>query len=305
MMAMRSADQGRDIGAALDLFTSLMNHSCDPNAFVFCEGAQLRARSSRPIAAGEEITINYVDPSYDYSFRQKRLKPQYFFACQCERCRIDVMGQGPVSVHLRSRSPDFEDVQGQLLEFHSNLVQSSHEPCTLEDLRDKEDQMGLIGTAGFLNNGWPDYVQPGPEILQSFALIYLLQDELERSLRLCLKLCFIIGESTYGTSSPQWVHILSVLVQVLAAMVHRPKANPPSGTLSKTKIPLPEIHGACLCQFAEAVKGMYGADSAFARAADQLLEWEMNERRKLMSNDGFIAQFRKEYSALFQWADAQ
>jgi hypothetical protein len=27
------------------------------------------------------------------------------------------------------------------------------------------------------------------------------------------------------------------------------------------------------------------------------VEWEMNERRKPMSNDGFIAQFRKEYSA--------
>jgi hypothetical protein len=50
---------------------------------------------------------------------------------------------------------------------------------TLKELRDKEDQMGLIGNAGFLNNGWPDYIQPVPEILQSFALIYLLQDELE------------------------------------------------------------------------------------------------------------------------------
>lgn len=87
-------------------------------------------------------------------------------------------------------------------------------------------------------------------------------------------------------------------------MVHRPKADPPSGTLFKIKIPLSEIHGACLNQFAEAVRGMYGADSAFARAADQLLSVElgMNERRKPMSSDGFIAQFRKEYSALFQWA---
>jgi hypothetical protein len=214
-----------------------------------------------------------------------------------EKCRISVTGKAPLSGHLRSRSPDFENVQEQLLDFHSNLVKSAHEPCTLKELRDKEDQMGLIGNAGFLNNGWPDYIQPVPEILESFALIYLLQDELEQSLRLCLKLCFIIGESTYGTSSPQWVHLLSTLVQVLAAMVHRPKADPPSGTLFKIKFPLSEIHGACLNQFAEAVRGMYGADSAFAKAADQLLlvEWEM-------SNDGFIAQFRKEYSALFQWA---
>ena len=83
MMGMRCADQGRDISATLDLFASLMNHSCDPNAFVFCKGAQLRARSLRPIAAGEEITISYVNPLYNYNFRQKRLKSKYFFACQC------------------------------------------------------------------------------------------------------------------------------------------------------------------------------------------------------------------------------
>jgi hypothetical protein len=175
--------------------------------------------------------------------------------------------------------------------------------CTLKNLGDK-DQMGLIGTAGFLNNGWPDDIQPLPKISQLFALIHLLQDELEQYLRLHLKLCLIIGESTYGTSSPQWVHLLCVLVQVLAAMVHRHKANPPSGTLFKTIFPLPEIHGACLSQFAEAVRGIYDADLTFASAADELLSAELgtNERRKPMSSNGFVVQFRKEYSALFQWA---
>jgi hypothetical protein len=122
------------------------------------------------------ITISYVNPSYDYSFRQKRLKSQYFFACQCTsysavfiytilsesqrwKCRTDVMGQEPVSGHFQSRSPDFESIQGQLLYFYSRLVKNTHEPCTLKDLRDK-DQIGPIGTAGFLNNGWPDDIQP-------------------------------------------------------------------------------------------------------------------------------------------------
>jgi len=133
------------------------------------------------------------------------------------------MGQGSVSGHLHSRSPDFEKVQVHLLDFHSKLVEITHEPCTLKQLRDKEDQKGLIDTASFFNNGWSDDIQVVPKTLQSFALIYLLQDELEQSLRLYLIICFIIDESTYGTSSPQEVHLLSVLLQVLAAMVHRPK----------------------------------------------------------------------------------
>jgi SET domain-containing protein len=82
MMGMHAADQV--IGVILDPFASLMNHSCDPNAFVFCEGTQLRVRTLRPIAAGDEIMISYTNGSYDYKFRQKRLKSKYFFACECK-----------------------------------------------------------------------------------------------------------------------------------------------------------------------------------------------------------------------------
>jgi len=38
-----------------------MNHSCDPNAFVFFENGQLRARSLKTIHAGDEITQSYTD----------------------------------------------------------------------------------------------------------------------------------------------------------------------------------------------------------------------------------------------------
>jgi hypothetical protein len=84
-------------------------------------------------------------------------------------------------------------------------------------------------------------------------------------------------------------------------MVHRRKAKPPSGTLFKTIFSLPESHGACLSQFVETVRGI--ADSAFASAAGQLFSAELgtNERRKPMSNNFFVVQLRKEYSALFQW----
>jgi SET and MYND domain-containing protein len=86
MMGMHSADQGTVIGVALDPFASLINHSCDPNAFVFCEGNQLRARSLRPIVAGDEITFSYTNETYDYIFRQKQLKSKYFFTCKCKPC---------------------------------------------------------------------------------------------------------------------------------------------------------------------------------------------------------------------------
>ena len=67
---------------------------------------------------------------------------------------------------------------------------------------------------------------------------------------------------------------------------------------------MPEIYAACLSQFAAAVREMYGGDSAFAIAAETLLSSGVKEkkRKKPMSNDVFIVEFRKEYAALFRWA---
>jgi hypothetical protein len=44
---------------------------------------------------------------------------------------------------------------------------------------------------------------------------------------------------------------------------------------------------------------MYGGDSAFVMAAETLLSSGVKEkkRKKLMSNDVFIIEFRKEYAA--------
>lgn len=71
------------IGYALDMVTAIINHSCVPNAFVTFEGCQLRVRSLRPIAAGEEITVSYADPSMPVFNRQKFLRDMYFFECHC------------------------------------------------------------------------------------------------------------------------------------------------------------------------------------------------------------------------------
>lgn len=71
-------------GAALDLVASFMNHSCDPNAHAFFEGTQLRVRSLKPIQAGDEITLAYVDPKTGVMMRRELLSSNHFFACKCK-----------------------------------------------------------------------------------------------------------------------------------------------------------------------------------------------------------------------------
>jgi SET domain-containing protein len=75
------------LGTSLDIVASLINHSCDPNAFVVFEGGELRVRTTRKIGAGEEITQCYTDVDMDVVIRRRKLKSEYFFHCCCRyRC---------------------------------------------------------------------------------------------------------------------------------------------------------------------------------------------------------------------------
>lgn len=67
-----------------DLVASLSNHSCDPNAFVFHEGRQLRMRSLKPISPGDEITLSYVNLRAGMIPRGIMLRNSFSFVCSCK-----------------------------------------------------------------------------------------------------------------------------------------------------------------------------------------------------------------------------
>jgi hypothetical protein len=83
-LCIHPAERGT-LGTSLDLITSLINHSCDPNALVVFEGSSLRLRSIRKLRAGEEITQCYTDVDMDVLIRQKALKSDFHFDCHCEQ----------------------------------------------------------------------------------------------------------------------------------------------------------------------------------------------------------------------------
>ncbi|EJD45641.1 SET domain-containing protein [Auricularia subglabra TFB-10046 SS5] len=67
---------------------SRANHSCAPNTSFNWEWQKYQATYTalRDIAAGEEITVSYIDDKKPKSERRKELKEKYFFKCTCERC---------------------------------------------------------------------------------------------------------------------------------------------------------------------------------------------------------------------------
>jgi len=79
--------------AALGLFdaTCRINHSCEPNAAIVAVGdpfASATVCASRPIAAGEEVTIDYLACSEKAgAAKRAELLEQYRFECRCAACQ--------------------------------------------------------------------------------------------------------------------------------------------------------------------------------------------------------------------------
>ncbi|KAF3001291.1 hypothetical protein E8E13_004580 [Curvularia kusanoi] len=63
------------------------NHSCDPNAYIIMDGAEVHVRSLKPIKKDEEIFISYIDTTNPYYRRQHELKQRWFFTCKCTKCQ--------------------------------------------------------------------------------------------------------------------------------------------------------------------------------------------------------------------------
>jgi hypothetical protein len=82
------------LGWSLSSQVCLMNHSCKPTCAVTC-GANgvLEVKALRPIKAGDELTISYIDLTQgefkSVVNRRAALSDKYLFSCQCERCAVE------------------------------------------------------------------------------------------------------------------------------------------------------------------------------------------------------------------------
>ncbi|KAG0328377.1 SET and MYND domain-containing protein 3 [Podila humilis] len=66
---------------------AFMNHSCVPNCVYIFKGPRVECRVIRDIQPGEEMTISYIDQIGTTKERQRQLKEQYNFNCECPLCQ--------------------------------------------------------------------------------------------------------------------------------------------------------------------------------------------------------------------------
>jgi len=92
------ADESTKYIPAVGLVCSLPNHSCSPSAAVSgvwdakAGAIQLRLFATRPLEAGDEVTISYVPARLPPDVRRAHLLRNYGFACDCARCEAAFPG---------------------------------------------------------------------------------------------------------------------------------------------------------------------------------------------------------------------
>lgn len=76
------------IGTGIYLASSIVDHSCNPNAVVTFYGKtiNIRAIKDMPCLDWNQIRISYIDLMKTPYERQTELLESYYFLCQCDRC---------------------------------------------------------------------------------------------------------------------------------------------------------------------------------------------------------------------------
>lgn len=88
------------------------NHDCRPNAAYYVDQSTLMhiTTAVRPIKAGEEITITYLDPLAHRADRQERAQSHWGFGCTCPHCSATA----EENVESDTRLKEIKWIEGQL-----------------------------------------------------------------------------------------------------------------------------------------------------------------------------------------------
>jgi SET domain len=60
------------LGNSMNLASSLVNHSCEPNMYVVSYGTTTVFRAKRPIKKGEQLTYCYLNAAISSSYQERR-----------------------------------------------------------------------------------------------------------------------------------------------------------------------------------------------------------------------------------------
>lgn len=74
------------LGVGIYIVVSKLNHSCCPNCDIKFRDSSAILVTERPLEAGEQLFISYVDDKLSRSQRRQLLRDGWGFECNCDRC---------------------------------------------------------------------------------------------------------------------------------------------------------------------------------------------------------------------------
>ncbi|KAI0540839.1 hypothetical protein GGR58DRAFT_511335 [Xylaria digitata] len=235
---------GVALGIGFDPLISSANHSCDPNVSLAFNQPRHEIRALKKINAGEEIFVTYIDTTNPFGVRQAELKENYFFTCQCAKCKkgadleADKFLERPenlgsehhkladklISRHESKLSRYLvpgNDGEAQrwvaAIEAEAYAVQGN-ELARADDL--KEAVRMCIGS-----KMWSWTRQPVPQLCRRLGTLYLESGSVYKAFRLGVKLHLLILPALYPQEFSQdrlinaWA--VSTLINVLCGDAHR------------------------------------------------------------------------------------
>ena len=279
------------MGLALDPRSSSMNHSCEPNAVVVFDGPKLSVRALKPVKAGEEVFISYVDSSAPYGVRQAELKDQYFFTCQCKKCTLST--EAPQDAFLKP-GPNFDDkikvIDSMIPQIETDAAWPRHILGT--SARDKQLSALQFYAYSYLhgpdaitnpddasrlrkpiqicrNTGiWPLTRAPLPGLYQQYAVACLSGKRYNEALVAMIRLNFLIDPVVY----PEKHHPVRVVhawtLATLAKALSSEQDSPFCKALQACGVDLSRLFLGLLLEIREQVPKSHGEQSQFARMVE-------------------------------------
>ncbi|KAK3389449.1 hypothetical protein B0H63DRAFT_492388 [Podospora didyma] len=273
----------------------------------FCsKGRQLRVRSLRKIAAGDELSICYVDPTIDVEMRREVLKHEHFFDCNCTRCKFEEnehksLTKGPNNTSLSA----FHAAQREMINLISSAVIAAKYPGLhkqFEDLDAVDTRLRTIMRRTFPISHWPNHIEPLPLARLSVSILYRDQDKLAPALRSVLR-----GKlMSRRRDGPEFVNEMLDVIRVLIVTGSLP---PDAPTFENKAFPRLQDIRTVACGYLyetcrEAGKA-FGDDTEYVRGIGEVLKTMVNVRLgglgKLATKE-FEKEFDEAQGKLMQWA---
>ncbi|XP_059635557.1 histone-lysine N-methyltransferase ASHR2 [Cornus florida] len=132
---------------------SFFNHDCLPNACRFeyldnndhpvivnNNNTDMIVRAIHDIPQGREICLSYFPVNFNYSERQNRLREDYGFTCECDRCKVEANWSEDDNDNNENEDDDNEEAMDEdLVEEEYDRMADSEAEDGIEVKRDDDD----------------------------------------------------------------------------------------------------------------------------------------------------------------------